>query len=255
MPGGVVTEPTQPDLMTLATPYALHAVTPAEFIDIERQLATAPELVARAFAEEVRAVRETMATVSASTAVEPPAHLRGRLLASVEQHPLQAVPPLAPGPAPAAAPAKSPARWRNAVLAAAAAVLIGVGALGLGWTLRPAPKTSTAEMIFAAPDVRTVSGDIPTGGTATVVFSRERNAAVLVMNGVAPPKTGTVYQMWLVGSNGAQSAGTMDAKAVSPSTTAVLPDLGSSKALAFTVEPGSGSAQPTTPVFAELPLV
>jgi hypothetical protein len=35
----------------------------------------------------------------------------------------------------------------------------------------------------------------------------------------------------------------------------VLPDLGSSKTLAFTVEPGNGSVQPTTPVFAQLPLV
>jgi anti-sigma-K factor RskA len=78
---------------------------------------------------------------------------------------------------------------------------------------------------------------------------------VLVMNNVAPPEAGTVYQMWLVNDEGPHSAGTMDAKAVAPSTTAVLPDLGSSKALAFTVEPGTGSAQPTTPVFAELPLV
>ena len=58
---------------------------------------------------------------------------------------------------------------------------------------------STAEQIFAAPDVRTVSGEIPTGGTATVVFSHDRNAGVLVMNNVPPPTEGTVYQMWLVG--------------------------------------------------------
>jgi hypothetical protein len=230
--------------MVLATPYALHAVTQAEMADIERQLRAVPEVVARAFAEEVRAVRETMAVVSSSTAVEPPDQLRGRLLAAIEQPPLRVAPP--PNP---------PRRWRTITLAAAAAVAIGLGALGVGWSLRPAAPTSTAEQIFAAPDVRTVSGDIPTGGTATVVFSRERNAAVLVMNGVAPPETGTVYQMWLVGADGAHSAGTMDAKAVSPSTTAVLPDLGTSTALAFTVEPGSGSTQPTTPVFAELPLV
>jgi anti-sigma-K factor RskA len=42
---------------------------------------------------------------------------------------------------------------------------------------------------------------------------------------------------------------------VAPSTTAVLPDLGNSKALKFTVEPGSGSTQPTGQVVAELPLV
>ena len=126
--------------------------------------------------------------------------------------------------------------------------------VGIGWAIRPEPKPTTAEQIFAASDVRTVSGAIPTGGTATVVFSRERNAAVLVMNNVAPPQAGTVYQMWLVNSERARSAGTMDAAAVAPSTTAVLPDLGDSKALAFTVEPGAGSNQPTSPVFAELPL-
>jgi anti-sigma-K factor RskA len=75
------------------------------------------------------------------------------------------------------------------------------------------------------------------------------------MNNVAPPQPGTVYQMWLVDDKGPRSAGTMDAKAVAPSTTAVLPDLGDSEMLAFTVEPGDGSAQPTTPVFAKLPLV
>ena len=47
----------------------------------------------------------------------------------------------------------------------------------------------------------------------------------------------------------------MDAGAVTPSTTAVLPDLGSSQSLAFTVEPPGGSKEPTTPVFAQLPLV
>jgi hypothetical protein len=33
-----------------------------------------------------------------------------------------------------------------------------------------------------------------------------------------------------------------------------LPNLGSSKALAFTVEPGNGSPQPTTKILAELSL-
>lgn len=47
----------------------------------------------------------------------------------------------------------------------------------------------------------------------------------------------------------------MDAQAVDPSTTAVLPGLGDSSALAFTVEPGNGSPQPTTPIIAELQLV
>jgi anti-sigma-K factor RskA len=243
MPGGVVTEPTAPDLMTLATPYALHAVSGTENDDIERQLTTAPGLVVAAFADEVRAVRETMAVVSSATAIEPPDGLRDRLLAAVND-------------SAGVRQLKPPQRrnWRSIVLSAAAALVVGLTVVGIGWAIRPEPKPTMAEQIFAASDVRTVSGAIPSGGTATVVFSRERNAAVLVMNNVAPPQAGTVYQMWLVNAEHARSAGTMDAAAVAPSTTAVLPDLGDSKVLAFTVEPGGGSSQPTSPIFAQLPL-
>jgi anti-sigma-K factor RskA len=236
-----MTEPTEPDLIALATPYALHAVTEAELADVERRVATAPPDVAAAFAEEVRAVRETMAVVSAATAVEPPDQLRARLLTEVSGHPVRSLD-------------RGSRRWRTVGLAAAAALVVGLGALGVGIALQPRPAPSTAEQVFAAPDVRTVSGQIPGGGTATVVFSRDKHAGVLVMNNVPPPKPGTVYQMWLVDDKGSKSAGTMDAANVAPSTTAVLPDLGDSRALAFTVEPPGGSARPTGAPFAELTL-
>ena len=235
-----MTEPIEPDLIALATPYALDAMSESELADVDRLVAAAPAEVAQAFAEEVRAIRETMAVMSAATAVEPPQQLRDRVLAEVSGDPVRELKPRIK-------------RWQTAALAAAAALVIGLGAFAVGQALRPAP--STAEQVFAAPDVQTVSGEIPTGGTATVVFSREKNAGVLVMNDVAPPKAGTVYQMWLIDDKGPHSAGTMDAKAVAPSTTAMLGDLGDSQTLAFTVEPGSGSAQPTTPIFAELPLI
>ena len=235
-----MTEPIEPDLIALATPYALHAMSESEVADVDRLVAAAPAEIAQAFAEEVRAIRETMAVVSAATAVEPPQQLRDRVLAEVSGAP---VVPLR----------RKPRRWQTAVLAAAAALVIGLGAFAVGQSLRPAP--SMAEQVFAAPDVQTVSGEIPTGGTATVVFSREKNAGVLVMNDVAPPAAGTVYQMWLIDEKGPHSAGTMDAKAVAPSTTAMLGDLGDSQTLAFTVEPGSGSSQPTTPIIAQLPLI
>ena len=237
-----MTEPNANELLVLATPYALHAMPQSDLDDIDRQLAHAPTPVAIAFADEVRAVRETMARMSVSTAQEPPSQLRDRVLAAVSGGKVVELRPRS-------------TRWRTATYAAAAAVAIGLGTIGVGIAVRPEPKPSAAEQIFAAPDVRTVSGAIPTGGTATVVFSRDRNAAVLVMNNVDPPKPGTVYQMWLVGAGGPESAGTMDAKAVAPSTTAVLPDLHGSKTLAFTVEPSGGSASPTSPAFAELPLI
>ncbi|BBX20386.1 anti-sigma-K factor RskA [Mycolicibacterium duvalii] len=229
--------------MSLATPYALHALSAAEMADVDRELRSSDAGVAEEFLTEVRAVRETMAALATATAVEPPTHLRDAVLRQIADDPVRTL------------PTQQRSRRRAAtVLGAAAAVTIGLGALGVGYALRPAEGPSTAEQVFAAPDVRTVSGQIPGGGTATVVFSRERDSGVLVMNNVSPPQPGTVYQMWLVDSDGSHSAGTMDAEAVAPSTTAVLPDLGSSRALAFTIEPAGGSTRPTTPAFAELPL-
>jgi anti-sigma-K factor RskA len=242
-----MTEPTDPDVLTLATPYALHAMTDGELAHVDQLVAAASPTVAQAFAEEVRAVREAMAVVSISSAIEPPEHLRDRLLASIGDAPVVQLRPKKEPP--------QGARWRTATLAAAAAVVIGLGGLGVGWVLHPRSTISTEDQIFAASDVRTVTGEIPTGGTATVVFSRERNAGVLVMNNVNPPAQGTVYQMWLVGDDGPLSAGTMGQGDVAPSTTAVLSDLHHSQSLAFTVEPGTGSTAPTTPVFAQLPLV
>ena len=235
------------DLLDLAVPYALHALPDDERDDIESRLAHAALQDADAFYDEVRAVRETMALVSSADATEPPAELRERLLSQVAGDNVRAFRTARPD---------SSRRWRTTLLTAAAAVVIGLGAVGVGLSLRPEPaQPSTAQQVFAAPDVHTISGDIPGGGTATVVFSRDKNAGVLVMNNVPKPKPGTVYQMWLVSDSGDTSAGTMDDKAVSPSTTAVLPDLGNSKALKFTVEPGSGSTQPTGQVVAELPLI
>ena len=233
------------DLLDLAVPYALDAVSDDEREEIESRLAAAALPIADAFYDEVRAVRETMAVVSAVDAEEPPAQLRQRLLSAVAADNVRTLPT-----------ARSAGRWRTAVLSAAAAVAVGAAAVGVGLSLRPAPPApqSTAQQVFAASDVHTVYGAIPAGGTATVVFSRDSNAGVLVMNDVPPPSQGTVYQMWLVSPEGATSAGTMDAKAVSPSTTAVLENLGDSTTLRFTVEPGSGSTQPTGAVIAELSL-
>ncbi|OSC24659.1 anti-sigma factor [Mycobacterium vulneris] len=228
-----MTEPNDFELLELATPYALDAVSNEERAEIERRVAAAPRPVAAAFEDEVRAVRETLAMVSSATAAEPPARLRAAALAATNR-------------------GKRQFGWRAAALAAtAAAIMVAAAAFGVGVLVRPHPASTVAEQVLAAPDVRTVSRPLA-GGTATVVFSHDRNAGVLVMNNVPPPSPGTVYQMWLLGAKGATSAGTM--AAVTPSTTATLVNLGSSTALAFTVEPGTGSPQPTGTILAQLPL-
>ena len=237
------------ELLGLAAVYALDAVSDSERHEIDARVTAAGSEVAAAFAREVREIREAMAQVSLVGAVEPPERVRQRLLETVSATATSA----SETPAPISL-AQHRNRRRNFLLAVAAAVIVAIGAVGIGSRIGQNVATPpTSAQILAADDVRTTSGSIEGGGTATVVYSKEVDAGVLVMNNVTPPSEGTVYQMWLIGPQGTTSAGTMTPADVAPSTTAVLGDLSGATALGFSVEPTGGSAQPTS-IFAELPL-
>lgn len=230
-----MTEPHSSDLLTMATPYAFNAISDTERREIDRRAAEAPKPIAQAFDAAVTAAHEMMAVVADSTAVQPPSALRESVLGRVEKL------------------AATRSRWRTAAVAAAAAIVVGLAAFVVGIETRPTATQSVSDIVLAAPDVESVSSPLATG-TATVLFSRERSAGVLVMNNVPPPEPGTVYQMWLLSPRGATLAGTMDAAAVSPSTTAEIPALGDSTALGFTVEPDPGSREPTGQMIVQIPL-
>jgi anti-sigma-K factor RskA len=233
-------------LLDLTAVYALDAISDDERSTIDARLAEADSDVAATFQREVREIRETMAEVSHATAAEPPAHVRRRLLDAVGE----SEPPASDAPISLAARRN---RRRYFLLAAAAAVVIAIGGIGVATQFREELPPTSAQ-VLAAEDVRTTSGSIEGGGTATVVYSKNVDAGVLVMNNVAPPTDGTVYQMWLIGPDGgATAAGTMAPADVAPSTTAVLEGISDATALGFSVEPSGGSAQPTS-IFAQLPL-
>ncbi|MHA4853531.1 anti-sigma factor [Rhodococcus sp. MSC1_016] len=238
-------ESTNP-LLDLAPVYALDAVDDVQRRQIDAAVRDATPQVRVEFADAVRGVRETMAAQSASTAVEPPAHLIGRILGSL--------------PAATTLVSLDGARSRRrnrliaALTAAAAVVVLAVGGVTVVQQFRDDSTEPVPAQILAADDVRTAVAPIAGGGSATVVFSKDVDAGVLVMNDVAPPAPGSVYQMWLLGpSHEPVSAGIMDADAVSPSTTAVVTGIDESTALAFSVEPPGGSPRPTT-IFATINL-
>lgn len=253
------------DLLEMAPVIALDAVAPDERDEVSAQLDDATPDTAARFAADVREIRETLAAMSAATATEPPAGLRNRLLdlVAADAPGGRSAEPTAPEDTDRAGGGSSDVvsleerrrqnRRRNFLFAAAVAVVIALGGVVVANQWSQTTESPLAERVLAADDVRTTTGTLEGGGAVTVVFSQEAGAGVLVMNNVAPPADGTVYQMWLIGPEGPQSAGTMAPADVAPSTTALLEDISGATAVGFSVEPTGGSTAPSS-IFAELPL-
>lgn len=286
-------EPDAAELLQMAPVVGLNALSSEELSSVEARVAAQPQEFRELFDTQVRATREAMAAISSVTATPPPASLRDRVLAAAraeagldapapqrgETPPLPVDPPapVRAEPNDTAAP-DTPAddvddtaaslddrrrrrtRRLATYLAAAAVAAVAVGAAG--WVIgasnnsgpEPTPQlASPAERVFSAADLRSTGGPVG-GGNVTLYLASSADTAVLVMNSVPPPAPGTVYQMWLIGPDGPRSAGTMTDEDVEPVTTAVLPGINSASALAFTVEPPGGSAQPTGAPVAQLTL-
>ena len=251
------------ELLDMAPVVALDALAPDERDALNAELAAAGTETAERFAAEVCEIHEALAVMSAATATEPPAELRARLLSAIAAEPRRtedtsgshhdSAAQSSPTPPVSLDERRRRGRRSNFLLAAAVAVIVALGGVVVATQWTDSSDRPTAERVMAAGDVRTTTGTIEGGGTATVVFSKEEGAGVLVMNNVAPPAEGTVYQMWLIGPEGPESAGTMTQEDVAPSTTAVLDDLSGATALGFSVEPTGGSPAPTA-IFAQLPL-
>lgn len=223
--------------------YALHALDDEDERALHARLSAVDATTRAEFDTAVRLARETMAAASSLVAVTPPISLRDGLLRTVEGDDL-------------AARRKGRRRWQTAVasVAAAAVLLAGGVVIGRELTETPQPASVTAQ-ILDAPDLQSSSTAVPGGGTATAMYSKQANAAMLVMNGVTPPKPDTVYQMWLVHDDDDQvAAGTMAPDQVAPTTTAVLEGIDGATRLGFTVEPPGGSTSPTGDMFASIPL-
>nr|WP_206038304.1 anti-sigma factor [Rhodococcus sp. HNM0569] len=227
----------------------MDAVDDAERARIESALAAADPQTRDRFAALVRDVRETMAVQSSATAVPAPAGLFERIL---EGLPGESGTPVDSGQRPVSLEARR-RRYRvlTAVAAAAAVIVVAVGGIGISRLGQDRPAMSVTEQVLTASDVRTVSSDLADGGTVTVVFSHSVDAGVVVMNDMAAPPTGSVYQMWLM-EDEPVSAGMMEMEGPAPSMTTTVDGIDDASALAFTVEPVGGSPQPTGDPFAML---
>jgi len=231
-------------LLDLAYVYALDAVSEAERSDIAGRLGVAAPHTAHEFARIVGDTQETIALVTAGDAMAPPAELRMRILQAI------GIQSAAESSDELALRRIRRRRLVVRVVAAAAvvcAIVIGTTVVAERFTDHPAQQT--VSQVLANPDIRTFSAAVA-GGTITLSASQQANAVVVAMSDVPAPPAGHVYQMWFIPASGApRSAGTMSADTMPPPGGEVIPALNSAAKVAVTVEPGTGSSQPTsTPV-------
>jgi anti-sigma-K factor RskA len=246
--------------------YVLDAVSDAERRLFEDHIAGCSNC-----ARETADLLEATALLAGESSVEPPAHLRDQVLATVS-HTRQLPPDTGDGSdQPPEVILRHPGGrgpWlrRTAVLAAAAgiavAVTLGIQAVDTNNRLErdlraleqvDARNSQVAELL-AAPDAKLVRGDVAGGGTGTVVASPTKGQVVFLANGLARLPEDRTYQMWLIGADGPRPAGLIESSDGPPDPLLASGFTGR-EAVGLTVEPRGGSPQPTTPTVVVLPLV
>jgi anti-sigma-K factor RskA len=256
-----MSHPEQDTLLDLAAAYALGALSSEEARRFEAYLAGSPE--AQREVAEYRDVAALLALGGPEAA--PSADLRERVLSRVR----------GPSARPAAAPRRPSPSWGALAAGLVAAVGLGFGYVQLreardlraelGRTMQRLAETSelltareaTLNAIFE-PGVQmfqlTASGDPDPG--IQLFWDRQRHRAIVHGFKLKPVPAGRAYQLWFIKDGAPVPSVTFKPEPsghVSVERIPVPAD-GEVSAAAVTVEPESGSAQPTSPILLVGPL-
>ena len=251
------------DVRDLLPGYALHALDDLERRSVERLLESDAD--ARRALDEYR---EVVAAFAVDT--EPPAELRASVLDRVRNTPQVADPsaPAAPAPSGSAAPSSPPSgteptagrdadvvdisarrrtrRWSVAVAAVAAAAAIAVPTtIAVQVTAERDRLREQSEIVsemLVDPDASILRGTVEGGGEASVLVAD--GDMLFRAENLPEPDPGRAYQLWVVAEDGSvASAGVLS---VRDGETTSLVRGSDGIGMAVTVEPESGSEQPTT---------
>jgi Anti-sigma-K factor rskA len=249
------------DLHTLAGAYAMDAVS-----DDERGSFAAHLTDCEQCRIDVRELREATARLGMAAAVRPRPELRERAIRAAS-HTSQLGPVIKENPATAgqagkaggaAALRQAVRRLRSArisvraglvaatVLAAAAAVLGGVTNSAMQQLHHSEHQDHLIDAVFNAPDHIMLSGQVVTGGTATVVMSHREHAAVVMAHDLRALPGNLAYEIWLMGPGGTRPAGMLTSQPGGMAGPAIVSGLGRDDMIALTVEPMTGAKKPTS---------
>jgi anti-sigma-K factor RskA len=230
----------------LAAAYALGAVEPDEERSISEHLAGCREPHA-----EVREMLGAGAMVArGASPVTPSSALRERLMATVAATPQDqravrpAAPPLVDAADREAAQPWWRARWVPAMVGAVGVVaVLALGAWNVNLNQQVAERDAVIRAVASADAVHQVAGEAGTG-----LLIEADGEAIFVAEGLAELPQGSLYELWLIGPDGAPVAvGTLsDTEGV-----ALVPleqELGPATTFAVTIESERVEAPTTDPV-------
>lgn len=228
------------DLHTLAGAYALNALSGDDLRRFEEHMTHCDSC-----RQEVRGLSETTAVLGTAAARTPPADLRRRVLEQISR-----TRQLAPQPAPELSPHSWWRRWGLGVtLAACMALVLAVG--GIAWDqnrqLQEHRETErqVAE-VLAAPDAEWRHTSPEEGVNVTVVAAPSEERVVFNAHGLEQLDNED-YQLWLTEADEtAHSAGLLEVASDGLVEPMVAEPLAEMDAVALTVEPQGGSAEPTS---------
>jgi anti-sigma-K factor RskA len=258
-----MSHPEQESVRDLAAAYALGALGPDEMREFETLLAHSADL--RRDVAEYREVAALLGLGESGTG--PPPDLRARVLATAKS-PSATVTDL-PGRK------RSPVAWAALAAGIAAVVALGAGIFSLRRELRErdvalAQRDSTLAVqqqqlaerqalleTVLDPEMRvyqlTASGDPEPG--IQLFWNQRRNQALVNAYRLKPVPPGRAYQLWFIRDGKPVPSVTFTPKNGSATIGGVkVPSGGKISAAAITVEPSSGSAQPTSPIVLSGPL-
>lgn len=245
---------------TLTGAYALDALdTDAEVARFERHMARCQSCTS-----EVRGFRVTAMRLGMAVSRQPPPALRAAVMDEVPRtRQLPALDDRAghrrTAPRLTWLPRLATA---GAAIGLAAAIILGVMLVNTQHQLSQArhqltmTKTELAAInaVRTASDATLVTRATPIGGTVTVVFSASRHQIVVTTRGLPVLRTGKVYQLWLIGSNGnkIRSEGLLalhNGRTGPVLISGVLPG----DIFGITLEPPGGTVQPTAKPLVAVP--
>ena len=266
-----------------APAYALGILDPAERLAFAAHVALCPECAA-----EVRSFSLVIdALAHSAPARMPPLGLRESLVRLVRLQPGPGAQASGAGPAEAGPHVRSDGRTTWAWLAAAAAILVAIGASGYAMrqeiviaglqTRLAQAQTRLEQALFRASaadrvvaDAQRVVFDARAGlavaaaadvarielagqpaaaqASARAMWSRSRGMVFSALN-LPPLAQGTVYQVWVVTADAPVSAGLLlpDSTGAGLAYFSTAPDIGAPVAVAVTLEPAGGVPAPTGP--------